>query len=337
MTSTNGSRRSSDSPLLRGGRPDRPAPAQRQRPSRSRSPSRSSRSRSRNERTSRSRNRSQNGARAGAAGQQPSTRLATRPPNPRADRERRSRPNAGSRCRTRDQDGPRRRISESSGLTRQQSSQLAGWLRANTREGTVIAAPSDLRSVLEDRLGDRQVVAIEDDADPATDLVVLPRGWQPALPGLAVASLTTGTRTVDVLEPRRDAASVQAELARRVEAGGASWGPSNLRLTPRAWTMLANGLVDLSVASLLRSLLRTHTVEVSSFPRDRLATAAGAPARTVNITSLDGATPTAELIQTVRAPGARTHIGRDRAARPSSSFCRLPASARSPTIQGGLS
>jgi hypothetical protein len=76
--------------------------------------------------------------------------------------------------------------------------------------------------------------------------------------------------------------------------------------------MLANGVVDISVASLLRSLLRTHTVEVSSFPRDPLVTAAGAPARTVNITGLDGAGPTAEVIQTVRAPGTRIHVGRDR-------------------------
>jgi hypothetical protein len=215
---------------------------------------------------------------------------------------------AGLAIRTGSDDGS----SQSSGLTRQQSSRLAGWLRANTLEGVVIAAPSDLRSVLQDGLRDRQVVTIEDDPDPEADLVVLPRGWRPALPGLAVASLTTPTRTVDVLEPRRDAASVEAELARRVEAGRGLVESVNLRLTPRAWTMLANGTVDLSVASLLRRLLRTHTVEVSSFPRDSLATAAGAPARTVNITSLDGATPTAGLIQTVRAPGARIQIGRDR-------------------------
>jgi hypothetical protein len=200
----------------------------------------------------------------------------------------------------------------SSGLTRQQSSQLAGWLRANTREGAVIAAPSDLRPVLEHGLPDRQIVTLEDDPDPATDLVVLPRGWQPALPGLAVASMATRTRPVDVVEPGRDAASVEAELARQVEAGRRLVESVNLRLTPRAWTMLANGKVDLSVASLLRRLLRTHTVEVSSFPRDRLVTAAGAAARTVNITSLDGATPTAGLIQTVGAPGTRIHVGQDR-------------------------
>jgi hypothetical protein len=215
---------------------------------------------------------------------------------------------AGLATRTGSDDGS----PEPSGLTRQESSQLAGWLRANTRKGAVIGAPADLRPVLEARLRDRQVVTIGGDPDPATDLVVLPRGWQPALPGLAVASLATRTRTVDVLEPRRDAASVEAELARRVEAGRRLVESVNLRLTPRAWMMLANGKVDLTVASLLRRLLRTHTVEVSSFPRDRLATAAGASARTVNITSLDGATPTAGLIQTVRAPGARTHIGRDR-------------------------
>jgi hypothetical protein len=215
---------------------------------------------------------------------------------------------AGLAIRTASDDGS----PEPTGLTRQQSSQLAGWLRANTREGAVIAAPSDLRPELEAALRDRQVVTIEDDPDQATDLVVLPRGWQPALPGLAVASLGTRTRTFDVLEPRRDAASVEAELARRVEAGRRLVASVNLRLTPRAWTMLANGKVDLSVASLLRRLLRTHTVEVSSFPRDPLATAAGAPARTVDITSLDGATPDAGLIQTVRAPGTRTHVGRDR-------------------------
>jgi hypothetical protein len=76
--------------------------------------------------------------------------------------------------------------------------------------------------------------------------------------------------------------------------------------------MLANGNVDLSVASLLRRLIRTHTVEVSSFPRDLLTTAAGAPARAVSITSLDGARPDAGLVQAVRAPGARANVGRDR-------------------------
>jgi hypothetical protein len=202
--------------------------------------------------------------------------------------------------------------SESSGLTRQQSSQLAGWLRANTRAGAVIAAPADLRPVLEDGLRDRQIVTLEDDPDPATDLVVLPRGSQPALPGLAVASMATGTRPVDVIEPGRDAASVEAELARQVEAGRRLVESVNLRLTPRAWTMLANGKVDISVASLLRRLLRTHTVEVSSFPRDPLVTAAGAPARTVAITGIDGATADAALVQSVRAPGTRTHLGRDR-------------------------
>ena len=166
--------------------------------------------------------------------------------------------------------------------------------------------------MLEDGLRDRQIVTLEDDPDPATDLVVLPRGWQPALPGLAVASMATRTRTVDVVEPGRDAASVEAELARQVEAGRRLVESVNLRLTPRAWTMLANGKVDLSVTSLLRRLLRTHTVEVSSFPRDPLATAAGAPARTVAITGIDGATADAALVQSVRAPGTRTHLGRDR-------------------------
>jgi hypothetical protein len=204
------------------------------------------------------------------------------------------------------------RSPESSRLTRQQSSQLAGWLRANTREGAVIAAPSDLRPGLEAVLRDRQVVTIEDDLDPGTDLVVLPRGWQPPLHGLVVASLTTRTRPVDVLEPRRDAASVAAEQTRRVEAGRRLVESVTLRLTPRAWTMLADGKVDLSVVALLRRLLLTHTVEVSSFPRDRLAAAAGAPARTVNITGLDGALPHAGLIRAVLAPGTRTHVGRDR-------------------------
>jgi hypothetical protein len=115
-----------------------------------------------------------------------------------------------------------------------------------------------------------------------------------------------------VLEPQQDAGSVEAELARRVEAGRGLVKSVNLRLTPRAWTLLANGKVNLSVVSLLRRLLRTHTVEVSSFPRDRLTTAAGAPARSVDITSLDGATPDAGLIQAVRAPGTRTHVGQDR-------------------------
>ena len=141
---------------------------------------------------------------------------------------------------------------------------------------------------------------------------MLPRGWQPALPGLAVASLATRTRPVDVVEPRRDAASVEAELARQVEAGRRLIASVNLRLTPRAWTMLANGKVDLSVTSLLRRLLRAHTVQASLFPRDPLTTAAGAPARTVDITGLDGATPDAALVQSVRAPGTRTYLGRDR-------------------------
>jgi hypothetical protein len=197
-------------------------------------------------------------------------------------------------------------------LTRQQSLQLAGWLRANTRAGAVIAAPSDLRPVLVDELRDRQVVSVDDEPGRAADLVVLPRGGQPALPGLAVASLGAPNRTVDVLEPRRDEATVEAELARRVEAGRRLVESVNLRLTPRAWTMLANGNVDLSVASLLRRLIRTHTVEVSSFPRDLLTTAAGAPARAVSITSLDGARPDAGLVQAVRAPGARANVGRDR-------------------------
>jgi hypothetical protein len=202
--------------------------------------------------------------------------------------------------------------SESSGLTRQESAQLASWLRSNTREDAVIAAPSDLRPVLEDGLPHWRIVSIEDDRDQATDLVVLPRGWRPPLPGLVVASLGTRAGTVDVVKPRRDAATGEAELARRVQAGRRLVESVNLRLTPRAWTMLANGQVDLSVASLLRALLKTHTVEVSSFPRDPLTIAAGAPARTVDITSLSGPTPNAKLIQTLRVAGARTHVGQDR-------------------------
>jgi hypothetical protein len=201
---------------------------------------------------------------------------------------------------------------ETPALTRQQSSRLADWLRANTRQDAVIAAPANLRLRLGAGLRGRQVVTI---ADPAVrpDLIVLPRASEPPFPVRAVARLwTSWSRAVEVLEPLPNGESRQVELNRRIDAGRRLVKSVNLRLTPRAWTMLANGKVDLSVSSLLRRLLRTHTVEVSSFPRDLLTTAAGAPARTVHITSLDGATPDAGLIQTVRAPGTRTHVGRDR-------------------------
>jgi hypothetical protein len=197
-------------------------------------------------------------------------------------------------------------------LTQQQSSQLAGWLRANTGQGAVIAAPSALRPALEAGLGDRQVVTLEDNLAPGTDLVVLPQGWQHPPHGLPVARLTTSSQAVDVLAPRRDAASVQAEVRRRVVAGRRLVESVNLRLTPRAWTMLADGKVDLGVVALLRRLLRAHTLEVSSFPRDGLTAAAGAPARTVDITGLDGAMPSAGLIRTARSQGTQTHLGRDR-------------------------
>jgi hypothetical protein len=197
-------------------------------------------------------------------------------------------------------------------LTRQQSSQLVRWLRDNTRKGAVIAVAADLSPLLDAALADREVITVEDDRSPSADLVVVPHGWPGAPHALVVADLKTRTGAVDVLQPLVATSTLHEQRARRVEAGRRLVKSVDLRLTPRAWAMLTHGEVDLAAVMLLRRLLASHRIDVSSFRSDRLAAAAGAPARSVNISAVDGATPDADLMARMRVPGARTHLGRDR-------------------------
>ncbi len=191
------------------------------------------------------------GPRAGAAGQQPSTRLTTRPPPPRADRDRRVgllfAVAAGSRIRS----GLRRRITESSGLTRQQGVTAGRLVARPRRERASHRRTLRPGSILEDGW-------VAGRSSPSRTTPIQPRTWSCSLvaaraPRAGGGGPDDGTRTVDVLEPRRDAASVKVS-----SPAGPRAAPREVRrppTDPRAWTMLTDGLVDLSVASFFASLL----------------------------------------------------------------------------------
>jgi hypothetical protein len=203
---------------------------------------------------------------------------------------------------------------------------LASWLGDNTIVGTRVAAPAGTRAQLAEALPGRTLVRYVDAA--SGDLVVLRRG-QPQAPGALTMGLLSASAPVALLDTRAGAVEVRqlrppgvsraAEQNGRRAVGRQLVGRVELRLTPQAWEMLARGEVDVRVVALVADLLRSHTVEVSSFPRDSVTRAAGAPARSVSITAMDGRalgqglarTPLTDLNPAAVGGPDRVALGRD--------------------------
>jgi hypothetical protein len=85
--------------------------------------------------------------------------------------------------------------------------------------------------------------------------------------------------------PRGQAAEARRQ---RRETARQLLADTRVRLTPRAWSRLAHGDVDPRLLGLLDRVANSHTIDVAAFPRDPVQRAAGAPARAMRVTAVDG-------------------------------------------------
>jgi hypothetical protein len=83
--------------------------------------------------------------------------------------------------------------------------------------------------------------------------------------------------------------SVARDRELRKAAGRRLVSDVQVRLTPGAWSMLARGRVDLRLVALIDRLTPEHSIDVAGFPRTAEERAAGAPARSMLVTAIDGA------------------------------------------------
>ncbi|HEX7189291.1 MAG TPA: hypothetical protein VF423_13795 [Actinomycetes bacterium] len=78
------------------------------------------------------------------------------------------------------------------------------------------------------------------------------------------------------------------DLAVRRESGRQLVTDTRVRLTPRAWATLSHGDVHARLIGLLERFVERHTIDVAAFPRTPAERAAGAPARSMRVTAIDG-------------------------------------------------
>jgi hypothetical protein len=166
---------------------------------------------------------------------------------------------------------------------------LAAWLARSTDKGTRVVAPSGLLEQLRTALPGRKVTRV---AQARPGVLVVHRAGQrpndqasttrPAEVSEVVARFPSGFTVRQLGLGGREARVDRSDMSRRLLAD------TDVRLTPRAWRRLAEGDVDPRLLGLLGRVARKHTIDVAAFPRDARERAAGAPARTMRVTAIDG-------------------------------------------------
>ena len=91
----------------------------------------------------------------------------------------------------------------------------------------------------------------------------------------------------EIRQTVESASPAQARAERRT-SGRRLVADTRLRLTPRAWAALTAGDVDPGLTGLLEQVVQNHTVDVTAFRRTAAERAAGAPARAMLVTAVDG-------------------------------------------------
>jgi hypothetical protein len=168
---------------------------------------------------------------------------------------------------------------------------VSAWLAPNLPVQARVAAPGSWRAPLHQARRGVTVVGYAR-ARPG-DVLILSPGETRGLPSTKLQRLMTrsellaafpGIQVRQVLDRPR----AQALLARR-DAGSRLVANLDVRLTPSAWRSLVAGDVDVRLVDLLAGATAAgHTIDVSGFVRDMQSRAAGAPARIVQLTAVDG-------------------------------------------------
>jgi hypothetical protein len=210
----------------------------------------------------------------------------------------------------------------------QAAGKVAAWVAPNLPDRARISAPGSWRDPLR-RAGPGWTVVGYQRTRPGDVLILEPAQahelsstrLQRLLSRSELLATFSGVQVRQVL-PTTRAAALQA----RRDAGGRLVDNLDVRLTPGAWRDLVAGVVDTHLVDLLAAAAAAgHTVDVAAFDRDEKSRAAGAPARSMRVTAVDGQlvedTGGAAGLSTLRAlqlrqPGTRGDVTVSTAPRP---------------------
>jgi hypothetical protein len=168
---------------------------------------------------------------------------------------------------------------------------VAAWLAPNLPAKPRIASPASWREPLQRARPGWTVIGYP--SIRPGDVLILDAGETRGLPSAQLQRLVTrselladfsGVQVRQVLDRPRTAA-----LQERRDAGARLVADVDVRLTPRAWKDLIAGNVDARLVDLLAAAVAAgHTVDVATFDRDEKSRAAGAAARSMRVTAVDG-------------------------------------------------
>jgi hypothetical protein len=173
----------------------------------------------------------------------------------------------------------------------QTSMRVAAWLASNLPDRARLSAPANWRDPLL-RSGPVWTVVGYQRTRPG-DVLILDSAQAHTVTSARLRQLVTrsellatfaGVQVRHVL-PTTRAAALQARRA----AGGRLVDNLDVRLTPGAWRDLVGGGVDTRLIDLIAAAAAAgHSVDVAGFERDAKSEAAGAPARSMRVTAVDG-------------------------------------------------
>jgi hypothetical protein len=168
---------------------------------------------------------------------------------------------------------------------------VTAWLTPNLPATPRVAAPVSWRGPLQRARPGWTVVGYP--SSRPGDVLILDAGETRGLSSARLQRLVTRSELLasfsdvqvrQVLDRPRTAV-----LQARRDAGARLVTDVDVRLTPRAWKDLIAGNVDARLVDLLAAAAGAgHTVDVAMFDRDEKSRAAGAPARSMRVTAVDG-------------------------------------------------
>lgn len=182
------------------------------------------------------------------------------------------------------------------------------WLAANAGAGTTVVAPDQIQKQIAAAVPAATVHGYPFASSNPADLVVVAPTTS-RQPSELIRRLVARSEPLAVFRDGWQVRHVvngtspaKADAVRRT-AGRELATDGRIRLTPPAWRSLAEGDVDPRLMGLLATVVGSHTIDVSAFPRTRAERAAGAPAREMRITAIDGelVTENASAVSQVRS------------------------------------